>query len=326
MNTPRRILLTGGAGFVGTRLAPRLAGAFPNAERVLLVRCDDGDNQATPGWRTEVGDVVDRETMAELVASLRPDLIVHLAAQASVGSSASHAAVTWEVNFGGVYALARACARAKLPTTLLFASSGEVYGRSFLAGPVDEDAPLQPVNAYARSKAAAEGALHDLMPQEARIIVARAFNHTGAGQDARFVIPSFAKQIAAIEQGLQAPTIQVGNLDAARDFLDVGDVCDAYLRLIAQADVLPHRATFNIASGRAYRVGDLLARLQRLASCDFAVEIDPLRLRPIDIPRAVGVNDRLRAAIGWMPTTPIARTLEDVLNGARWTLRASNAV
>jgi len=189
----RRILLTGGNGFVGGYLAPALFAAFPAAEGLLLRR--PGTAGCPAGWALAEAEIFDREAVAAIVARFEPDLVVHLAAQASIGEATVSAEATWRVNFDGSFALASACARAAPSVTLFFVSSSEVYGRSFLSGSVSEDAPLQPMNAYARSKAAAEQVFADVLPAEARLIVVRSFNHTGPGQDERFVLPSFAAQI-----------------------------------------------------------------------------------------------------------------------------------
>ena len=213
--------------------------------------------------------------------------------------------------------MASACARAAPAATLFFVSSSEVYGRSFSPARSREDAPLQPMNVYARSKAAAEQVLADVLPAEARLIVARSFNHTGPGQDERFVLPSFAAQIARIEAHRQPAEIRVGNLDAERDFLDVRDVCRAYVALIKAAPALPARSVFNVSSGSSRSIGALLEILAWQSSARFEVVVDHTRLRSVEIPNAVGRNDLLRAAVDWTPIHPIEETLAALLQRAR---------
>jgi GDP-4-dehydro-6-deoxy-D-mannose reductase len=317
LKTPsfRRILLTGGNGFVGGYLAPALWAALPGAEGLLLRR--PGTTGCLEGWGLAEAEIYDREAVAAIVARFKPDLVVHLAGQTSVGDAESAAEETWRVNFDGAFALASACARAAPAATFFFVSSSEVYGRSFLSGSVREDAPLQPMNAYARSKAAAEQVIADVLPAQARLIVARSFNHTGPGQDERFVLPSLAAQIARIEAHRQPPEIRVGNLDAERDFLDVRDVCRAYVALIKAAPALPAHSVFNVASGSSRSIRSLLEILSRKSSARFEVVVDDKRLRPIEIPNAVGRNDLLRAAIDWQPIHPIDETLVALLQRAR---------
>lgn len=311
----RRILLTGGNGFVGGYLAPALFAAAPGAEGLLLRR--PGTTGCPEGWNLAEAEIFDREAVAAIVARFRPDLVVHLAGQTSVGEAKSAAEETWRVNFDGSFVLANACARAALAATFFFVSSSEVYGRTFLGGPVSEDAPLQPMNVYARSKAAAEQVIADVLPTQARLIVARSFNHTGPGQDERFVLPSFAAQIARIEAHRQRPEIQVGNLDAERDFLDVRDVCRAYVALIMAAPALPAHSVYNVSSGSSRSIRSLLEILSRQSSARFKVVVDHKRLRPVEIPNAVGRNERLSAAVGWRPTHPIDETLAALLQRAR---------
>jgi GDP-4-dehydro-6-deoxy-D-mannose reductase len=310
-----RALVTGLGGFVGGYLAPALADAMPRARRVMLRR--PGCTSVRAGWEAAEADIFDRTAVGALVAAVRPDLVVHLAAQSSVGASHGSAEETWRVNVEGTIALASACAHAGISPTVLFASSAEVYGSTFLDGPVDEDSPLRPQNAYARSKAAAENALDDVLPADARLIVARAFNHTGPGQDERFVLPSFAAQIARIESGAQPPELLVGNLDAARDFLDVRDVCDAYVRLLAAAPSLAPRSTFNVSSGTAFPIRDLVEILRSYATVPLDVRVDAGRMRPNDIARAVGRNQRLCATTSWRPTHELRDTLRALLENAR---------
>jgi GDP-4-dehydro-6-deoxy-D-mannose reductase len=305
------VLLTGGTGFVGSHLSAALTARFPRTKLVLL--CRPGEKPAHPDAKFLTADLTDEGAVDAAVAEVRPDLVLHLAAQSSVGTAFGGAELTWRVNFCGTMWLASAIARHCPQAVFLFVSSAEVYGASFREGPAREDTPLLPLNPYARSKAAAEVMLGDVLPASVRLVIARSFNHTGAGQDERFVLPSFAAQIARIETGEQAPQLSVGNLSAARDFMDVEDVVEAYLGLIERVG-LPHRVTCNVASGRAYAISDILERLRGLARTHFDINVDPERLRPSEIASAVGDGSKLQGMTGWIPSRPLDDMLSRLLD------------
>jgi GDP-4-dehydro-6-deoxy-D-mannose reductase len=308
----RRILFTGATGFVGHYLAPAVLGAYPDSARQILRRKSDGVSRQ--GWESANVDLLDAKAVDAAIADFKPDLVLHLAAQASVEASADAAEATWRLNFGGALSLAAACSRHAPEATFFYVSSSEVYGESFRHGRAREETPLKPMSVYARSKAAAESMLADVLRPRARLIVVRPFNHTGPHQDRRFVLPSFAAQIAGIEAGRQPPRLEVGNLDAARDFLDVRDVCAAYLGLLRHAPALAPRSEFNVASGEAFALRDLLDMLRGLSRRAFDVAIDPARLRPSDIPVAIGESAKLFAPIAWRPAIPISDTLGALLD------------
>jgi GDP-4-dehydro-6-deoxy-D-mannose reductase len=173
--------------------------------------------------------------------------------------------------------------------------------------------PLSPRGVYARSKAAAEAIFEDVLPAEARLVTVRPLNHTGTGQDERFALPSFAAQIARIEAGLVPPKLHVGNLDVERDFLDVRDVINAYLLILAGAEALPRRAVINVASGQPRRIGDLLDLMVSASARPFDVEIDPARLRSTEIPRIVGDAAALRRHFGWIPKHSLDELVMELL-------------
>ena len=136
---------------------------------------------------------------------------------------------SWRANLFGTLALGEAVLREAPGCRFVLASSAEVYGLSFRAPmPLDEQAPMRPANPYAASKAACDLAIGEMALRGLDAVRLRAFNHTGPGQSEGFVVAAFARQIARVEQGLQAPELRVGALDRWRDFLDVRDVCAAY--------------------------------------------------------------------------------------------------
>ncbi len=306
-------LITGGDGFVGGWLTPVLRAALPADAKVHLLgrRRPEG---AGEGFFQ--ADLLDAGSVEKAVAQIRPDLLIHLAAQASVGQSIMGAADTWAINAVGTLHLARACVASGFSGTFLFVSSAEVYGRSFNQGTVTEVSPLDPQSAYARSKAAAEAILDDVLPQEAQLIVTRPANHSGAGQDTRFVLPSFAAQIAAAEQASD-PVLRVGNLDAERDFLDVRDVVTAYVSLLRVAPTLRRRETFNIASGSPIAIETLLQSLLTLTQAKIRVEQDPARMRPSEIATTRIAAQHIRSIAGWEPVHPVNTMLRDILQDAR---------
>jgi len=314
------VLLTGGTGFVGGHLSAAFSARFPDAELVLLVR--PGETPPRRGSKFVAAELTDEASIRAVIEEVRPDLVLHLAAQASVDQAMGGAEQTWRVNFCGTMWLASAVARYCSQSTFLFVSSAEVYGANFRNEPVAEETPLLPLNPYARSKAAAETMLADVLPRSARLIVTRSFNHTGAGQDERFALPAFAAQIARIETREQEPCLSVGNLSAERDFMDVEDVVEAYLRLI-ETDDLPQRATFNVASGNAHAIRDMLDRLRALARTHFEIRTDPTRLRASDIACAVGDATRLRDMTGWTPRLSIDEMLSRLLD--HWRARIATA-
>ncbi|MGA8173116.1 MAG: GDP-mannose 4,6-dehydratase [Methylocystis sp.] len=312
-----RILLTGGAGFVGSYLAPLLAADYPAARRELLT-LRHSPNDVDPAWTPVVGDLLDPPAIDEIVAALRPDLVVHLAGQASIGKALGAAEQTWRANFHGGFNLASALARHAPETLVLFASSVSVYGESLNDGVAAEGAPLRPLDAYGRSKAAAEGALADVLAPRSRLVIARPVNHSGPRQSKEsFVLSSFAAQIAAIEAGRQKPELEVGDLSKARDFLDVRDVVEAYRMLIAQGPELPERVgCFNIASGEPRRISDLLEGLRQRAKTPFDVKVKQDRLRPaaVDIPTIACDATKLRQVLGWRQRLAIEDMLQSLLD------------
>jgi GDP-4-dehydro-6-deoxy-D-mannose reductase len=311
----QRILLTGATGFVGGHLAPALSEAAPAAERLAL--CRPRTKMRQFGWEAAEAEICDSDAVAEIVARFHPDLVIHLAAQASVSAARNLAEQTWRVNCVGSLNLASACARFAPTAVFFLVSSSEVYGSGFLSGPIDECATPLPANAYARSKFASEQVVADILPADARLIIVRPFNHIGPGQDERFALASFAAQIARIEADRQPPLIRVGNLDAERDFLDVRDVCDAYISLIRATHKLPPRSVFNVASGVSRSIRSLLEQMRALSTTPFEIILDPTRLRPSEIPRAVGLSDRLRSETGWKPSHTIEQSLIALLQSAR---------
>jgi GDP-4-dehydro-6-deoxy-D-mannose reductase len=299
---PRRILLTGASGFVAGHLVPALRGAFPAAELSL---CGEGHIAL---------DIADPAAVQSLVRSLRPDACVHLAAISAVPEARRDPGQAWRVNLHGTLALAEALLAHAPDCTLLYASSAEIYGRSFQSGQaVDETVAAAPMNTYAATKAAADLALGAMASAGLRCVRLRPFNHTGPGQTAAFAVPAFARQIARVAAGVQPPVLQVGGLDSRRDFLDVRDVCAAYVACLARAGALPPTAIFNIASGTPRRIGDILDDMLALAGVRATVEMAEGLARPSEIPVACGNAGLARAALGWAPEIAWEQTLRDVL-------------
>lgn len=307
---PSRVLVTGATGFVGRHLMAALRAAFPAADLVPAARASEaGGDPAVRAF-----DLMDAEGVAQLVADERPDACVHLAAASAVAESFTDPDSTWWANVDGTRALATALMRHAPECRLLHVSSGEVYGLSFNAGvPLDESAPLRPANPYAAAKAAADVALGEMALRGLRVVRLRPLNHVGPGQSPRFAIAAFARQIARVEAGAQQPVVRTGALDRERDFLDVRDVCDAYVAALARADALPAGTVLNIASGRLRRLDGVLADMLRLAGVRATVEQEAAALRPTDLAATPCSADAARAALGWAPRVPWNETLAAVL-------------
>jgi GDP-4-dehydro-6-deoxy-D-mannose reductase len=304
----RRILITGASGFVGRHLTASLVAAYPDA--VLL----------TPSI-----DVRDYGVVATAVQQVLPDVCIHLAAISTVRGAEQNEDQAWQVNLHGTLHMARAILRHAPECQMLFVSSADAYGHSFRSGnPVTESVALAPMSTYAATKAAADLALGSMAGQGLRCVRLRPFNHTGPGQSEQFVVAAFAQQVARIAAGLQRPSVEVGNIDTRRDFIDVRDVCAAYIACIDRAPALVPGTTLNLASGTARRIGDILTELQSLAGVTVEVRIDPARVRKSDVAAACGDATLARETLGWAPAIPWQRTLQDVLEDWRGRVGAAS--
>ncbi len=281
------VLITGGHGFVGKHLQRQLG------DRALLAEAD----------------VTDPASLAEAVASTAPDAVVHLAAMSSVADSWSGTQEVWRVNVLGTVNVLEAV-RAEAPQArVLVVSTGQVYGQAEKI-PTPEESPIAPLSPYAASKAAAELACGQ---SSLEVMITRPFQHEGPGRDERFAIGSWTRQIARLEAS-GGGAIQVGDLTSRRDITDVRDVCRAYELLL---DPTVPAGAYNVASGKAVAMQEVLDLLVAQARCSVEVEVDPARSRPTDLTAVCGDASKLRAATGWTPTISLEQTLADALAWAR---------
>lgn len=305
VTAPWRIAVTGLSGFVGSHFARAVAALDPTIEVIALL----------PHGQPE-GDLRNAASVYKAVANLAPNVILHLAAIALPASANADPTSAWEVNVMGTLHISEAIRRYNPHCRLLLVGSSEVYGNSFLAfdEPIEETAPLLPRNVYGATKAAADIMVGQLALDGLEAIRFRPFNHTGPGQASNYVVSSFARQLAMIERGLQAPVINVGNLEAERDFLDVRDVVAAYARASLPQCQVPSGTAFNLATGRPRRIAAMLDKLIAEANIPVEIRVEPSRIRMDDIPRASGSPRRASEMLGWHPVISLDQTLRDVLN------------
>ncbi len=293
--------ITGISGFVGKYLSEHL---LRNGFEVYGI---DRRGVEIRGCKTEVCDILDKEKLSAVVENVKPDVIFHLAALSSVSKSFEAAKETKMVNIEGTRNLLDAVVEAKISPVILVVSSLQIYGRPDKL-PITEDTPLRPASPYAESKAEQEK-LCRRYAERLKIIISRSFNHTGPGQSADFVWPSFAKQIAEIENGKRAE-LEVGNLGVERDFSDVRDIVRAYLLAVKKCKP---GEIYNICSGKAYSIGKMLDVMKSYSTAKIKVAVDREKVRKEDVPILYGDNTKFANATGWKPKIRFEKTLKDIL-------------
>ncbi len=309
-----KALVTGISGFVGTHLTGYL---LEHTDWQIAGTVFGPYGSIKPWWdRLEIypAELSRLEVVVFILEQVQPDYIFHLAAQPIVSLSHRDPWGTLENNIRMQLNILQAVVELKmLGTRVLVVGSSEVYGPVKPDElPIRETQPFRPANPYAVSKIAQDMlGLQFHLTHGVQAIRARPFNHIGPGQRPGFVVPDFAQQIAAIEAGQSSPVMHVGNLTARRDFTDVRDVVRAYHLLITTGE--PGEA-YNIGSGRSHPIQEVLDTLLGMSQVDIAVEPDPARMRPSDVPDVVCDATKLRDQTGWQPTIPFEQSLADVLD------------
>lgn len=304
---PRRVLVTGITGFAGSHLAERLLAEGDEVHGIAHEPAPHPHIEAIAGRvRIHAGDVTDAASVRGIVSAVRPDAMFHLAGSAIPTQAAADPRAAIRVNVEGTAAVVAAVDSVGVER-LVAASSADVYGAPARL-PVDETAPVRPTNVYAATKAAAEAILLAGPPG---IVVLRPANQNGPRQHPDLAASAFAKQIAEAEAGLSEPVLRHGRTDHARDFIDVRDMAEAYV-LASRLPPGPP-AGFNVGSGAAVPIGEVLRILLSLARVPMRAEPDPARMRQGE-PTALALDARrFRQATGWVPRIPLDRSLSDTL-------------
>jgi len=307
------ILVIGAAGFVGKHLLQQLSEETALEVHATKLPFETIDLSPFPCVRVWDLDITLADTTRVLLEAVHPDVIIHLAAQSSVGLSFTKPELTMNINIMGSLHVMEAV-RAVCPNCIvLMVGSSEQYGPvPQELQPVSETTRLDPVSPYAISKMAVElmASLY-VKSYDLKFIMVRAFNHIGPGQLPLFVVSDFAKQIALIEKYKAEPVICVGNLSALRDFTDVRDVVRGYRTLTRFG--YPGEV-YNIGSGKSIRIQSILDTLLSYTKVSISVEVDPTKFRPVDVPEIRADISKIQNDTKWCPKIPIETSLLDSLN------------
>ncbi len=311
----KRVLITGITGFAGSHLAE------------LLLQKKNVKVYGTTRWRSKLDniqhilnkinlrecDIRDATSVNSIVKQIKPDYIFHLAAQSFVPTSWHAPQETLTTNIVGNLNVLEAVRHAKLKTRIQIACSSEEYGRVEKNElPIREENPLRPLSPYAVSKVAQDLLSYQYAQSyDVDVVRTRAFNHSGPRRGDVFVDSNFALQIARIEKGKHEPVIHVGNLEAKRDFTDVRDIVKAYWLSLEKGK---KGEVYNICSGKSYTIKKVLDILLSYTKAKISVKVDPLRLRPSDVPVLQGNCDKFKKQTGWKTTISYEQTLKDMLN------------
>ncbi|GAB1266016.1 GDP-mannose 4,6-dehydratase [Aurantivibrio infirmus] len=292
-----KILLTGADGFVGEHVNKQI----------------ETETLSISGSPV---DIRDSKLVDESINQIKPDAVIHLAAQSFVPRSFENPIETFDINFIGTFNLLNALKKIGFRGKFLHVGSGDIYG--YVAEndlPVRESLVLKPRNPYAVSKVAAEALCYQWSQcEDFEIVIARSFNHIGPGQSEKFVISSFARQIVEISMGLREPKIFVGDIDVTRDFTDVRDIVRAY-QLLLQKGL--NGEAYNVCSGKEYQIRYLLEQLIRISGVKAEILTLESLMRPVEQKRAFGSAEKIFQDTGWSINYDIEQTLSDVLDDWR---------
>lgn len=301
----QKVLIFGISGFVGSYLSREFL-----EHEYTVIGTDKVISSMLP---SEVdfyeSDLLNSEAVEDLINRIKPDIIVNLAAVSSVAASWSIPQTTMQVNVVGALNIMEAARKSEHKPKILFVGSSEEYVNSDF--PMNEDRPLNASNPYGISKVTQEQFAKLYREQYGlKIYCVRPFNHTGVGQRDSFVLPSFCKQVAEIEKSGKPGVINVGNLKVKRDFSHVKDIVRAY-RMIVESDNCD--LIYNVGSGRAHSLEDMLQYIVHLSSQEITVEIDQSRFRPTDQPVICCDYNLIKNELGWEPQFTVFDALEEML-------------
>jgi UDP-glucose 4-epimerase len=298
----RRILITGGAGFIGSHLVERLVARQERVE--VLDSLARGRRDWLPaGVDLYEVDVRDRESVRRVVEGLRPEVVVHLAALHFIPDVDGAPELARQVNVEGTRNLLSALAAAP-PHFLLFASTAAVYPDR--AGPIPESCPLAPLDLYGKTKVAGEKLLARFGGETGtRCVTARLFNVIGKRETNPHIVPELIRQLKS-----GATSLSLGKLDSTRDYTDVVDVADA-LALLLRPNL--RETVFNVGSGRGVSVTELVSACELILGQRLTVAVDAKRLRDNDRNELIADVSLLKRTTGWSPSRSTEETLANLL-------------
>lgn len=299
-----KVLITGADGFTGRYLAKELSNAGHEVHGLVHLPMPEGVEGVA---QLHVANLCDLPALSAVMQAVQPEKVAHLAAIAFVAHG--DVSAIYNTNLVGTRNLLESLVLSKSPlSAVLLASSANIYGNS-VEGVLDESTPAAPANDYAVSKLAMEYAAA-LYADRLPLIIARPFNYTGVGQSDSFLIPKIINHVRR-----KAPVIELGNLDVARDFSDVRNVVRVYHRLL-QSPLAVSQA-FNVCSGKAWSLNEVLAMVREISGHDFEVRVNPAFVRQNEVKTLLGSRTKLNEATGVMPEIELRDTL-------RWMLEANH--